>query len=121
MPLYEDITLFYLKNPDLFKEYIASPLFSSVVDVHNFDFFELLKLFPKVLFSGHACAINILVGGLVARKEARSKYLPLLKFLEFNKAEWDQMSQGFAKRTGKSFVAYPYEQEYEAAKKGASA
>jgi hypothetical protein len=120
MQLYEEVVLFYQKHPELFKEYISSPLFSSFVDVKNFDFFELLKLLPKVLFSGHAGAINILVGGLAARKEARKKYLPPLKFLELNKTEWDNVSQGFAKRTGKPFVPFPYEQEYEAARKAAA-
>jgi hypothetical protein len=39
-----------------------------VVDPNNFDYYEFLKLIPKVLFSGHSDAINILVGGLAARK-----------------------------------------------------
>ena len=108
---FDNLAIYYQQHPELFTQFITSPLFSSVVDVKNFDVFEANKLVPKVLFSGHEDAVKIVFGLLAERKAMRENLLPAKKFLQYNKAEWDKLSSKLSEHTGKAFVPYPYEKE----------
>jgi hypothetical protein len=112
---FDSVAAYYLKHPEQFAQYITSPLFSSVVDVENFDVFEPSKLLPKVLHSGHDDAVKIIFGLLAERKAMRDQLLPPKKFLQLNKLEWDKLSALLAERTGKPLVPYPYLEELVAA------
>jgi len=100
---------YFSQHPERFSEFLKIPSLTNIGHIANTDYTDLVKLFEKIFFySGEKDLLARLVEQLVERRKMYDALLPLDKFLEINKSQWDGAVELFALRAGKEKIPYPW-------------